>query len=93
MRPSSVAAAQPQSRLFILHPQGTTVKLHFPEQLVSEGETLGMREEDEGERLLFLGLAVYWNSDALERTSLNEWKNNEEFCVLYVSFYRIGGSL
>ena len=30
-----------------------------------------MREEDEGERLLLLGLAVYWNSDALERTSLN----------------------
>ena len=70
-RPSAATAAHSQSRLLVLHPQGTTVKLHVPEQLVSEGETLGMREEDEGERLLLLGLAVYWNSDALERTSLN----------------------
>ena len=84
------ATAHSQSRLFILHPQGTTVKLHVPEQLVSEGETLGMREEDEGERLLFLGLAVYWNSDALERTSLRSGGGNDEVCVVSLNLFLDG---
>lgn len=71
MRPSS-AAAQPQSRLFILHPQGTTVEFDVPEQLVREGETLGMREKDKGEWLLLLRLSVDRNADALERTSIDK---------------------
>ena len=93
VRPPAATAhshSHSQSRLFILHPQGTTVKLHVPEQLVSEGETLGMREEDEGERLLFLGLAVYWNSDALERTSLRSGGGNDEVCVVSLNLFLDG---
>ena len=88
--PAATATAHSQSRLFILHPQGTTVKLHVPEQLVSEGETLSMREEDEGERFLFLGLAVYWNSDALERTSLRSGGGNDEVCVVSLNLFLDG---